>query len=87
MVPSDKLTDPERMEYFRNIPGGEPFTEGDISADYSLQLMIGYNNFKVWEQTQKKLIPWLASGVKYVVSSEAREEAKAIKENRGQMRD
>ena len=40
--------DEEKMKWFRNIPAGAPFTPGDVSGDYSLQLMAGYANYRYW---------------------------------------
>ncbi|KXJ90395.1 hypothetical protein Micbo1qcDRAFT_120327 [Microdochium bolleyi] len=40
------------MRWFRNIPAGEPFNKDSKSADYSLQLMMGYGNFLKWRQLQ-----------------------------------
>ncbi|KAI8301874.1 hypothetical protein K4K61_008424 [Colletotrichum sp. SAR11_59] len=53
LLPSPKDSDAEKMKYFRNIWAGQPFTDGAISGDYSLQLMIGYNNFLAWTGEQK----------------------------------
>jgi hypothetical protein len=33
---------------FRNIKAGKPFDKDAISGDYSLQLMIGYENYVTW---------------------------------------
>jgi hypothetical protein len=87
MVPPDNLSDKDKMQYFRNIKAGEPFTAGDTSGDYSLQLMIGFNNYRAWQKTQNTPLQWAMYGAKYVVSSEARKAAKATKASRGQMRD
>ena len=48
-----KVDDPveKKMTWFRNIRAGEPFTPGDISGDYSLQLQMGYCNFLAWRRT------------------------------------
>ncbi|KAF0328732.1 hypothetical protein GQ607_004144 [Colletotrichum asianum] len=53
LLPSPKDSDAEKMKYFRNIWAGQPFTDGAISGDYSLQLMIGYSNFLAWTGEQK----------------------------------
>jgi hypothetical protein len=36
---------------FRNIPSGQPFDSGvsAISADYTLQLQMGYENYQAWK--------------------------------------
>ena len=41
------------MHRFRNIPAGEPFDQGAVSADYSLQLMIGWENYHEWLNVHK----------------------------------
>jgi hypothetical protein len=41
------------MKWFRNIKAATPFTEGDPSIrslDYSLQLAVGFQNFKEWKE-------------------------------------
>ena len=43
---------------FENVPAGEPFSvRGALSADYSLQFVIGWNNYKVWLGKQPKPKP------------------------------
>lgn len=40
----------EWMKWFRNVKAGEPFTEGSVSLDYSLQLSAGLHNFHEWRE-------------------------------------
>lgn len=49
MVP--KGSDVQRLPWFRNIPSGTAFSTGQISLDYSLQLMISLVNFYNSQQT------------------------------------
>ncbi|KZT29614.1 hypothetical protein NEOLEDRAFT_1127329 [Neolentinus lepideus HHB14362 ss-1] len=46
--------DAAAMEFFRNIPAGKPYKEGQISADYSLQLMMGWINYQHWLKDNEK---------------------------------
>lgn len=40
---------------FENVKAGEPFSvRGALSADYSLQFMIGMSAYQAWRQTQKQ---------------------------------
>jgi hypothetical protein len=43
------------MQWFQNIPCGTPITKTSVSGDYSLQLLIGYQNFTDWLATQPKV--------------------------------
>jgi hypothetical protein len=36
------------MQWFRNIPAGQPFSAGSTSLDYSLQLATGIQNLAYW---------------------------------------
>lgn len=39
---------------FENVKAGEPFSHrGALSCDYSLQFMIGWNNYTQWKAKQK----------------------------------
>jgi len=40
--------DSTTMRWFRNIKAGKPFDQDAISGDYSLQLMIGFENYVKW---------------------------------------
>jgi hypothetical protein len=51
-VPKD---DSVTMKWFQDIPCGTPATKTSVSADYSLQLLIGYQNFTTWLATQPKV--------------------------------
>lgn len=86
MIPAG--SDDQKMNWFRNIKAGEPFTEGDVSADYSLQLMIGFSNYKAWARDQPKpLLSKLWYSSKYAVPfSKTREESDAIDEKRENLR-
>lgn len=72
------LDDSITMKWFRNIPAGQPWTPPSekkaYSADYSLQLMMGYKNFLLWKKTQevaqKGLISRAWYGVKVTVGTE-----------------
>jgi hypothetical protein len=47
---NEKLT----MTWFENVKAGESFfVRGTFSADYSLQFMMGWNNYTTWAKTQK----------------------------------
>ncbi|EPQ52663.1 hypothetical protein GLOTRDRAFT_112046 [Gloeophyllum trabeum ATCC 11539] len=46
--------DAAAMEFFRNIPAGKPYRAGQISADYSLQLMMGWMNYQQWLRDNKQ---------------------------------
>jgi hypothetical protein len=76
------------MDWFRNIKAGEPFTAGDISGDYSLQLMMGFANYQAWARNQPKpLLSSLWYSAKYAVPiSKTRKESEAIDEKRGNLR-
>jgi hypothetical protein len=39
---------PQWMTWFRNIPAGQPFSSGNASLDYSLQLAFGMQNLAAW---------------------------------------
>lgn len=41
----------EWMKWFKNVKSGDPFTEGAVSLDYSLQLAVGIQNFVEWQET------------------------------------
>ena len=47
LAPDGKL--PTQM-WFRNLKHPEPFTEGAVSTDYSLQIALGIQNFRAHEQ-------------------------------------
>jgi hypothetical protein len=72
------------MKWFQNIPAGQPFTPGQPSGDYSLQLMMGYNNYLAWRnenassamQRVKMIVPY----------SQARKEAAVIEAKRAPLR-
>ncbi|KAF8299954.1 hypothetical protein DL93DRAFT_2122332 [Clavulina sp. PMI_390] len=47
---NEKLT----MTWFENVKAGESFSvRGALSCDYSLQFLIGWNNYNTWLKTQK----------------------------------
>jgi len=46
MMASSHGTPQEVARYFSNLPGGQPFTPGAVSTDYSLQLSIGIEQFQ-----------------------------------------
>ncbi|XP_019619798.1 PREDICTED: uncharacterized protein LOC109466514 [Branchiostoma belcheri] len=39
---------PDTMTWFRNVQAGQPFKDGVLSLDYSLQLRTGVSGFKNW---------------------------------------
>jgi hypothetical protein len=41
------------MQWFRNIPAGQPFSAGSASLDYSLQLATGFQNLAKWSNVCK----------------------------------
>jgi hypothetical protein len=41
------------MQWFSNIPAGQPFSNGAASLDYSLQLASGFQNLAAWSNTCK----------------------------------
>jgi len=49
--------DNETMRWFRNIKAGKPFDKDAISSDYSLQLMIGFENYVKWNAPHIEAIP------------------------------
>jgi hypothetical protein len=49
------VNDHETMKWFKDVPCGTPFTEGSITADYSLQLAIGYQHYTKWRHGQPKV--------------------------------
>ncbi|KAL8797820.1 MAG: hypothetical protein Q9195_000172 [Heterodermia aff. obscurata] len=67
-IPQD---DSKTMRWFRNIPAGQPFDAGSVSGDYSLQLMIGMNNYAAWSQAQKPLLSRVFSRSKYTISDDS----------------
>jgi hypothetical protein len=42
----------EWMDWFRNLNCGEPFSENANSTDFSLQLVLGIQNFYHWRDQQ-----------------------------------
>jgi len=46
-APSPHLTNKTR---FTNVPCGTPISKNAVSADNSLQLMIGYENYVAWRE-------------------------------------
>lgn len=46
LVPPSNSTDAQRLNWFRNIPAGQPFKPGQASQDYSLQVTFGVRAFK-----------------------------------------
>jgi len=41
------------MTWFENIPAGKPFSDrGALSADYSLQFTVGWENYQAWRSSQ-----------------------------------
>jgi hypothetical protein len=73
----------ERMKWFRNIPAGQPFTVGDVSGDYSLQLQIGYNNYAKWRLPESSL--WYRTKLAIPIS-QTRKEADTIEAKRAPLR-
>lgn len=45
MTPDEQADREMIRRYFRNLKPGEPFDEGQMSLDYSLQLSVGIQNF------------------------------------------
>ncbi|KAL6915241.1 hypothetical protein ACHAPO_011103 [Fusarium lateritium] len=84
--PAEGKTDADVMIYFRNVPPGVPFDEGlnpdDLSreypefksktksADYSLQLQVGWANFNLWQQNAQSWVEKSILGTRYVVGLE-----------------
>ncbi|CVK85547.1 hypothetical protein FPRO06_07355 [Fusarium proliferatum] len=74
------------MIYFRNVMGGVPFDEGVNpknpdeydptykskvkSADYSLQLQVGWANYKKWKEDHETLVQSVFRKTRYVIGSE-----------------
>jgi hypothetical protein len=46
LVPPSGSSDQQRLPWFRNIKAGQPFSPGQASFDYSLQLAYGIRQFK-----------------------------------------
>lgn len=82
--PNPGYTDADVMVYFRNVPAGVPFDEGlaappssstggskpslTKSGDYSLQLQVGWSNYKKWKQTNENILQSVVQrGKRYVV--------------------
>ncbi|KAF8465998.1 hypothetical protein BDZ91DRAFT_726124 [Kalaharituber pfeilii] len=63
------VDDKKLMQWFRNIPAGEPFTKDATSGDYSLQLMIGYHRFHHWKNS-RLLYERLFVGTKFIFTGE-----------------
>jgi hypothetical protein len=55
MVPPQNTPEgsPAWMQWFRNIPAQQPFSNGAASLDYSLQLASGFQNLAAWTNTCK----------------------------------
>ncbi|KAJ9131775.1 hypothetical protein NKR23_g11539 [Pleurostoma richardsiae] len=83
MVPNPKDPVAEKMRFFRNIPAGQSFDKDNVSGDYSLQLMMGYNNFLAWRNAQKGI---LHKTMLVVPFSKARKEAEIIESIRQPLR-
>ncbi|KAL3451160.1 hypothetical protein BJX65DRAFT_304562 [Aspergillus insuetus] len=66
-MPVDDL---RTMNWFRNIPAGQPFTPGSTSGDYSLQLMIGFHNYQSWVASQRGPVARLMARSKYIFRGE-----------------
>lgn len=46
LVPPSGSSDQQRLQWFRNLEAGQPFSAGQASFDYSLQLAYGIRQFK-----------------------------------------
>ncbi|QRW01412.1 hypothetical protein RhiLY_00409 [Ceratobasidium sp. AG-Ba] len=40
----------DEMTWFQNTPSGQPVEKGAVTADYSLQLQIGFKNYEQWRK-------------------------------------
>ncbi|KAK0715336.1 hypothetical protein B0H67DRAFT_489786 [Lasiosphaeris hirsuta] len=70
---------PNFMRWFRNLGPGQSFNGGDKwSADYSLQLMTGYFNYRLWKNSANGLSHKLKVIVPF---STARQEQKVLEAN------
>ncbi|KAG5806293.1 hypothetical protein H9Q74_007850 [Fusarium xylarioides] len=84
--PKEGNTFSDVMIYFRNVMGGVPFDEGVNpknpdeydptykskvkSADYSLQLQVGWANYKKWKEDHETLVQSVFRKTRYVIGSE-----------------
>ncbi|KAF4462444.1 hypothetical protein FALBO_10748 [Fusarium albosuccineum] len=91
LLPPSGATDAEKMRWFRNIPAGKPFNKGGVSGDYSLQLMMGYNNFRGWSNPQrgfvykvKLIVPFSNARYEAEIIESARQPLRSSPEDRGQ---
>ena len=50
-----KITEEQKMLFFRNIKPPQAFQDDDVSGDYSLQLQMGYHNWKAWNTPTQSL--------------------------------
>lgn len=55
LVPPREATEEQRLRWFRNIKAHEPFDEGGIPLDYSLQLLFGIRNFRRIEEEARRI--------------------------------
>ncbi|KUJ20860.1 uncharacterized protein LY89DRAFT_640748 [Mollisia scopiformis] len=83
MVPPAGANDKQKMKWFRNIPAGAPFTPGDVSGDYWLQLMMGYSNYAIWNNAQKGM--WYRTKLA-IPFSKTRKEAGSLEAKRAPLR-
>ena len=51
MFPEGGMSENQRMKWFRNLSGNEPFTSGRTPLDYSLQIQLSIENFCKSNQT------------------------------------
>ncbi|KAF5605843.1 hypothetical protein FPANT_1092 [Fusarium pseudoanthophilum] len=84
--PKEGYTFSDVMIYFRNVMGGVPFDEGVNpnnpdeydptykskvkSADYSLQLQVGWANYKKWKEDHETVVQSIFRKTRYVIGSE-----------------
>jgi len=83
MIPT-KGADP--MRWFRNVKAGEPFSNHAKSADYSLQLMMGYANFLDWRNRETAKNSFVYRTKLVVPITAAYKEAQAIESMRQPLR-
>ena len=66
-----KISKDANMKWFRNLSRGEPFDAGNLSADYSLQMALGYQSYKNFVTSTQK--PFVGNRLKKMICKEGKD--------------
>lgn len=53
MTPNVNMSDPLFMKWFSNVRAGDSFDKRSIGTDYSLQISIGIQNYRIWHGSKE----------------------------------